>query len=203
MSSSFDFNLVLKASSENKASSTGNGSGAAALLTAPGDAEADGEGLPAVIELVLLPGSVAQATARVERANVSPSAVFLIVLILKYLILDYYSCRRFLLSLRCPSRAYCFAVLVAGLTLGEGDAAGEGLATGLAVFTGAVVVGAVGEADVDGAGLAVVGVVELFSGSVAQPAAKAIESVATSSSAVRLIKFRFEDFISLTSLEQD
>lgn len=80
--------------------------------------------------------------------------------------------------------------------MGEGDEAGEGLATGLAVFTGAVVVGAVGEADVDGAGLAVVGVVELLSGSAAQPAAKAIESVATSSSAVRLIKFRFEDFIS-------
>jgi ABC-type uncharacterized transport system permease subunit len=89
------------------------------------------------------------------------------------------------------------------LALGEGDAAGEGLATGLAVFTGAVVVGAVGEADVDGAGLAVVGVFALFSGSVAQPAAKAIESVATINSAARLIKFRFEDFISLTSLEQD
>lgn len=89
------------------------------------------------------------------------------------------------------------------LALGEGDAAGEGLATGLAVFTGAVVVGPAGDADVDGAGLAVVGVFALFSGSVAQPAANAIERVATINSAVRLIKFRFEDFISLTSLEQD
>jgi len=85
--------------------------------------------------------------------------------------------------------------------LAGGDATGEGLAAGLAVFTGAVV--AAGDADVDGAGLAVVGVFALFSGSVAQPAAKAIERVATINSAVRLIKFRFEDFISLTSLEQD
>lgn len=85
--------------------------------------------------------------------------------------------------------------------LAGGDATGEGLAAGLAVFTGAVV--AAGEADVDGAGLAVVGVFALFSGSVAQPAAKAIERVATINSAVRLIQFRFEDFISLTSLEQD
>ncbi|HYV00486.1 MAG TPA: hypothetical protein VE977_16770, partial [Pyrinomonadaceae bacterium] len=81
MSSSFDFNLVLNASSENKASNTGKGTGAA-LLTAAGDVEADGEGLPAAIELVLLPGCVAQATARVERAKVSPIAVFLTVLIL-------------------------------------------------------------------------------------------------------------------------
>jgi hypothetical protein len=87
------------------------------------------------------------------------------------------------------------------LALGEGDATGEGLAAGLAVFTGAVV--AAGEADVDGAGLAVVGVFELFSGSVAQPAANAIESVATSSSAMRLIKFMFGVVISFTSLEQD
>ena len=94
------------------------------------------------------------------------------------------------------------------LALGEadlagGDATGEGLATGLAVFTGVVVVGAAGDADVDGAGLAVVGVFALFSGSVAQPAANAIESVARSTSAVRLIKFMFGVVISFTSLEQD
>lgn len=87
--------------------------------------------------------------------------------------------------------------------LAGGDAIGEGLAAGLAVFTGAVVVGPAGEAEVDGAGLAVVGVFALFSGSVAQPAAKAIESVARSSSAVRLIKFMFGVVISFSSLEQD
>jgi len=81
------------------------------------------------------------------------------------------------------------------LPFGEGETAGEGLAAGLAVFTGAVVVGTAGEADVDGAGLAVVGVFELFS-SVAQPAANPIESVATISSAVRLIKLMFGVVIS-------
>jgi len=86
--------LVLNASSENKASKTGKGS-AGALITATGDVEADGVGLPVVIELLLLPGSVAQATARVERARVSPIAMFLIVLMLKCLIRDIYSCRRF------------------------------------------------------------------------------------------------------------
>jgi hypothetical protein len=96
VSSSFDFNLVLNASSENKASKTGKGSGAA-LVTATGDIEADGAGLPAVIELVLVAGSMAQATARVERARVSPTAVFLIVLILKYLITDISSCRGFII----------------------------------------------------------------------------------------------------------
>jgi hypothetical protein len=88
------------------------------------------------------------------------------------------------------------------LLLGEGEAAGEGFTAGLAVLAGAVVVGTAGEAAVVGAGLAVVGVFVLFS-SVAQPAAKPIESVATISSAVRLIKFRFEDLISFASLEQD
>jgi len=118
--------LVLNASSENKASKTGKGSGAA-LVAATGDVEADGAGLPAVIELVLVAGPVAQATARVERARVSPIAEFLIVLILKYLINDVSSCRCFLVV---------YFVLVAGFTLGEGDAAGEGLAAG--VTAGAV-----------------------------------------------------------------
>jgi hypothetical protein len=73
--------------------------------------------------------------------------------------------------------------------LGEGDATGEGLAAGLGLFTGAPL------APDDG--LAVVGVFELFSGSVVQPAENAIESVARSSSAVRLIKLTFGVVISL------
>jgi len=137
----------LNASSENKASSTGKGTGAA-LLTAPGDVEADGEGL-AAIELVFLPGSVAQATARVERAKVSPITVFLIVVILKYLIM----------YLLLPSISYrsrvghfriSYLVLVRGFTLGEGDAAGEGLAAGLGLFAGGAAVSPAGEDDVAG-----------------------------------------------------
>lgn len=82
---------------------------------------------------------------------------------------------------------------------GEGDAAaGEGVAAGLAVFAGVVVAGAAGEADV--AGAVVAGVFELFSGSVAQPAAKAIETVATRSRAARLMKLMFADFICLSSV---
>jgi hypothetical protein len=138
----------LNASSENKASSTGKGTGAA-LLTAPGDVETDGEGLAAVIELEFLPGSVAQATARVERAKVSPITVFLIVLILKYLIM----------YLPLPSLSYrsrvvpfrvSYFVLVAGFTLGEGDATGEGLAAGLGLFAGGAAVSPAGEDDVAG-----------------------------------------------------
>jgi hypothetical protein len=145
VSSSFDFKLVLNASSENKASSTGKGTGAA-LLTAAGDVEADGAGLPAMIELVLLPGSVAQATARVERARVSPIAVCLIILILKYLINDIYSCRRFLMVLGL----FPYFVLLTGLILGEGDAAGEGLAAGLGLVAGGAAVSPAGEDDVAG-----------------------------------------------------
>ena len=138
--------MVLNASSENKASSTGKGTGAA-LLTAPGDVEADGEGL-AAIELVFLPGSVAQATARVERAKVSPITVFLIVLILKYLIMYLPLPSLSYRSRVVPFRVYDF-VLVTGFTLGEGDATGEGLAAGLGLFAGGAVSPA-GEDDVAG-----------------------------------------------------
>jgi hypothetical protein len=86
---------------------------------------------------------------------------------------------------------------------GEGDAAGDGLTAGLGLITGAVPVVPAGEDDVDGEGLAVVGVFELFSGSVAQPATNAIESVATSSSAMRLIRFTFGLVIIFSSFEQD
>lgn len=81
--------------------------------------------------------------------------------------------------------------------LGEGDAAGEGVAAGLTVFAGVVVAGTAGEADV--AGAVVAGVLELVS-SVAQPAAKAIETVATRSRAARLMKLMFANFIGLSSV---
>jgi hypothetical protein len=80
------------------------------------------------------------------------------------------------------------------LAFGAGDAAGEGLAAGLALLAGAVSVAPVGEDDTDGDGLAA-GVFELFSGSVAQPAANMIENVARSRSAVRLINLMLRFFI--------
>jgi hypothetical protein len=48
-----------------------------------------------------------------------------------------------------PFRVSYF-VLVAGLTLGEGDAAGEGLAAGLGLFAGGAAVSPAGEDDVAG-----------------------------------------------------
>jgi hypothetical protein len=83
------------------------------------------------------------------------------------------------------------------LALGEGDAAGEGLATGLGA-TGALSVVALGDAT----GLAVVGEFELFAGS--QPTANIIESIVRSKRAVRLIVFMFGVFIGfLASFQQD
>jgi hypothetical protein len=78
------------------------------------------------------------------------------------------------------------------LVLAEGDAAGEGLATGLGVLTGAVTV-TPGEGDA-AAGLAV-GVVESLTVSLAQPAANAIEVIVRRRSAVRLMIFIFEILI--------
>ena len=75
------------------------------------------------------------------------------------------------------------------LPAGEGEAAGEGLAAGLDFTAGVVSVGPLGEADVDGDGLAVFGEFELFAGS--QPAANPIERTVRSMSAVRLMKFVF------------
>ena len=75
------------------------------------------------------------------------------------------------------------------LALGEGDVVGEGVAAGLELVAGAVSVAPLGEADVDGAGLAVFGEFELLAGS--QPAANPIETIVISRSAVRLIMFIF------------
>ncbi len=77
------------------------------------------------------------------------------------------------------------------MALGEGDAAGEGLADGLGLVPGALSVAPLGDLDVAGEGLAVAGVFELLSGSVAQPAANIIEDIATRRRAVRLIMFMF------------
>ena len=64
--------------------------------------------------------------------------------------------------------------------MGEDEAAGEGLAAGLGLFVGELTVAG----GMDGEGLAVV--VELFTGSVAQPAANTIDDNVRSSSAMRL-----------------
>ena len=76
------------------------------------------------------------------------------------------------------------------LALGEGEAAGEGLAAGPELFVGALSVALAGEGDVDGE-LAVVGEFELLTGSVAQPAANTIANVVRSRSAERLITLMF------------
>ena len=86
------------------------------------------------------------------------------------------------------------------LALGEGDAAAAGLAAGLGFTAGVVVVGAAGVATVAGVGVAAGGVV---SGSVAQPAANAIESIIRPSSARRLNKFTFGVVIGFSSFPQD
>ena len=78
------------------------------------------------------------------------------------------------------------------LGLGEGDAAGDGLAVGL-VAGATVLLGAV-----DAAGLAVVvGEFELSVESVAQAAAKTSENTVRTSRAVRLIMLIFGELISL------
>jgi hypothetical protein len=57
-----------------------------------------------------------------------------LILILKYLISDIYSCRRIPVLPSCP-----YFDLVTGLTLGDGDAAGDGLAAGLGFVAGVAV----------------------------------------------------------------
>ena len=83
------------------------------------------------------------------------------------------------------------------LLLAEGDAAGEGLAAGLDVLTGALGEGAAA------AGLAAAGVFASLAGSEEQPAANAIETIVRRRSAVRLIMFVFEVLITFSSFEQD
>ncbi len=91
-----------------------------------------------------------------------------------------------------------FAYLAPGvLALGVDDAAGEGLATGLGLFAGAFTV-ALGEGDVDA-----FGAFESLTGSVAQPAANAMEAIVKSRSAVRLIMLMFGALISFASCQQD
>jgi hypothetical protein len=80
------------------------------------------------------------------------------------------------------------------LAFGEGEAAGAGLAAGLGLFAGALAV-ALGEGAVDAEGAAAFGVFESLTGSVAQPAASAIEPTVRSRSVVRLIVFIFDVLI--------
>jgi len=94
-----------------------------------------------------------------------------------------------------------FVLLLAHLVLAlaEGEAMGEGLATGLA----ATVLVALGEGDVDGDDAALLGAFELFSGSVAQPTAKTIASTIEHRSVMRPTRFIFRLLISFASFEQD
>lgn len=86
------------------------------------------------------------------------------------------------------------------LAFGEGDAAGDGLRTGLAVVSGVFCVGVLWgvpwEDGVAGDGLAAVGV-ELTAGSVAQPAANRIEESVRVKSAVRRTTLMFDVVILL------
>jgi hypothetical protein len=80
---------------------------------------------------------------------------------------------------------------------GEGEAAVDGLAAGLGLVTGAVPVALAGEGAVAGDDVAplgddvVVGGVELFSGSAAQPTANAIARTIGSRRLMRVIRFIF------------
>ena len=89
-----------------------------------------------------------------------------------------------------------FAYLAPGvLALGEDVAAGEGLAAGLGLLTGAFAV-ELGEGDVNAVGLAAFVVFESLTGSVAHPAANAMEAMVRSRSAVRLNMLMFGVLIS-------
>ena len=79
------------------------------------------------------------------------------------------------------------------LALGEDDAAGEGLAAGLGLFA-VVFTAALG--DVEAVELAAFGVVESLTGSVAQPAANAMEAIVISRSALRRMTLMFGVLIS-------
>ncbi|MEP6568735.1 MAG: hypothetical protein ABJC10_03090 [Acidobacteriota bacterium] len=92
--------------------------------------------------------------------------------------------------MRCPYLGF------AALAVGEGDAAGEGLATGLGFVVAGAAVSLAGEAVVFGGG-----VFELVAGS--QPTTKAIASSDDKRSVVRPIGFILGLLISLASFEQD
>ena len=85
--------------------------------------------------------------------------------------------------------------------MGEGDAAGDGLATGLGLVAGGAAVSPAGEAVVVGAGVVVAGVFELVSDS--QPTTNAIARMVGKKSAVRPISFIFGLLIIFSSFEQD
>ena len=165
------------------------------MLTVLGEGEGDADGLPLAFELELLAGSSTQpAPAKVARAIISPRVVCLIVFILEYL--GYWVTVVYRRNRPLTQAVLTFAYFASGvLALGEGDAAGVGLAAGLGLFTGALDV-ALGAGDVAAAGLAVFGEVELSPGSVAQAAANMIEHIVRSRSAVRLMMFMFGVFIS-------
>ncbi len=100
-------------------------------------------------------------------------------------------------------RSVSVSYFVAGdFVAAAGDAFGDGLTTGLAAVAGAGVVAVAGVA-VSAAGVVVPGVLELFTGSAAQPAAKVIEKIAISKSALRLKVLSVELVISFASFEQD
>lgn len=84
--------------------------------------------------------------------------------------------------------------------MGEGDAAGEGLATVLGFDLGGVATSFAGEDDVAG-DAEVAGAFVLLAGS--QAVANAMTTTVVSKSAIRLVSLSFELFISFASLEQD
>gem|GEM_PF-4289644 len=97
------------------------------------------------------------------------------------------------------------SALVAAFSLDAGVAAAVGLAAGLLLVAGVVVLlGAAGVDEVDDGAVvdgvdAVLGEFELFSDSPVQAAANAIDAVASSASAIRLIRFTFGLVISFSS----
>ena len=81
------------------------------------------------------------------------------------------------------------------MALGEDDAAGEGLAAGLGLFA-VVFTAALGDGDVEAVELAAFGVFESLAGSVAQPAANAMEAIVISRSALWRMTLMFGVLIS-------
>lgn len=165
---------------------------AVALLTSPaGEDDADGDGLAEAEVLELPPGSATHPTAKIERAMTSARAVFLGVFILGVPRLQMF----IEMTARLRRRFRTFVYFAPGvLAFGEADAAGEGLAAGLALATGTLVV-AVCEGDAEGLAAAF-GVFESLVGSAAQPAANAIGTIVRSSTVVRLMMFSFDVLIS-------
>jgi hypothetical protein len=102
-------------------------------------------------------------------------------------------CAGLLILLSVPGLGHFVFGFVVGF--GEGETAGDGLAAGLGLATGAVPLALAGEGDVAGDDVALLGddagVVELFSGSAAQPTANAIARTIGSRRLMRMIRFVF------------